>query len=83
MPDYPYRLGHPLGGTIRYRCPLGCDWFHDEHPGAEPMLPVRLPTDPDRLGEALTAQATARHAAFQQRVETAITDHYEQQHPGR
>lgn len=83
MPDYPYRLGHPRAGTIRFRCPLGCGWFHDEHPGAEPMTRLSLPADPDRLNEALTAQANARQAAFVARVETAITDHYEQAHPGR
>ncbi|MFF5655183.1 hypothetical protein [[Kitasatospora] papulosa] len=83
MPDYPYALGHPLAGTVRFRCPLGCGWFHDENPGAEPLGPVLLPADLDRLNEALTAQATARHAAFRERVETAITGHYEQQHPGR
>ncbi|WP_158013036.1 hypothetical protein [Streptomyces sp. Root369] len=33
MPTYPYgwSLRHPLGGTMRFACPLGCGWFHDEN----------------------------------------------------
>ncbi|MGW2100339.1 hypothetical protein ACWCPX_22075 [Streptomyces olivaceoviridis] len=83
-PDFPYPLGHPLAGTVRFWCPLGCGWYHDERSHLDASAqPLVVPVDPARLAEALTEQANARHAAFQARVERAIADHFEQAHPGR
>jgi hypothetical protein len=83
MPDYPYGFRHPLSGTMRFSCPLGCGWYHDENPSHEPLGTFVVPLDPAKLEEALTAQADARHEAFRVRVEAAITGHFEQAHPGR
>ncbi|MFE2424615.1 hypothetical protein [Streptomyces hokutonensis] len=84
MPTYPDDRWGRLGGTIRFGCPLGCGWHHDENPGLEAATePLVLPLDLSRLDEALTAQANARAEAFRVRVETAITAHYAADHPGR
>ncbi|MGW4731857.1 hypothetical protein ACWEQC_22285 [Streptomyces shenzhenensis] len=83
-PDFPYRRPHPLAGTVRFSCPLGCDWHHDEHPGREAATErLVLPLDSEQLDKALTAQAEARAEVFRERVEGAIADHFEQAHPGR
>lgn len=82
-PTYPYGLRHPLGGTVRFSCLLGCGWHHDENPSREPVGPLFFPLDPAKLSEALTAQADARAEAFRRRVESAISDHYEAAHPNR
>jgi hypothetical protein len=84
MPTYPDDVRGLLGGTMRFGCPLGCDWHHDEHPGRDAALePLVLPLDPDQFEETLTAQANDRAEAFRARVEAAIVDHFEQAHPGR
>lgn len=84
MPDSPYPLRHPLGGTLRYSCPLGCGWHHDVNPGRSVAQErTVLPADPDRLEAALTAQAEVRAVMFRAGVETAIAEHFEQAHPGR
>lgn len=83
MPDFPYGFRHPLSGTMRFHCPLGCGWHHDENPSLEPVGPLILPADPAKLSEALTAQADARAEAFCRRVELAITGHYAAAHPDR
>ncbi|MER6334088.1 hypothetical protein ABT298_33240 [Streptomyces sp. NPDC001034] len=84
MPDFPYRWPHPLGGTARFSCPLGCGWYHDERPDLDAAAqPLVVPLDPDRIEDALTAQADARAEALCARVERAVADHFEQAHPGR
>ncbi|MFI1956931.1 hypothetical protein ACH46L_03320 [Streptomyces althioticus] len=84
MPESPYPLAHPLGGTLRFPCPLGCGWHHDVHPGrAAAQERLVLPADPERLEAALTAQAEVRAVMFRAGVEAAIAEHFEQAHPGR
>ncbi|MDV9197029.1 hypothetical protein [Streptomyces sp. Wh19] len=78
MPSYPRR------GTLRFSCPLGCGWHHDEDPGREAATErLVVPLDPDLVSEALTAEANARAQAFKTRVEAAITDHFAEAYPGR
>lgn len=75
---------HPRRGTLRFSCPLGCGWHHDEDPGRDAAMErLVVPLDPDLVSEALTAQANARAKALQARVEAAITDHFAEAHPGR
>ncbi|MFE6018674.1 hypothetical protein ACFQ6O_18640 [Streptomyces sp. NPDC056441] len=84
MPSYPYSLSHPRCGTLRFSCPLGCGWHHDEDPGRDAATErLVVPLDPALVSEALTAQANARAQAFKTRVEAAITDHFAEAHPGR
>lgn len=80
-PDFP----KPFGGVVRFHCPLGCGWHHDEHPGLEPMGPLRLPADftPDDLSAAITSQAEVRGNDFRLRVEQVIAVHFDEAHPGR
>lgn len=74
------------GCVIRYWCPLGCGWWHDELVGAEPPAPpLILPsgfTSAD-IDRALSEQAAARERAYVARVEQAIAGHFEAAHPGR
>ncbi|MFF4179740.1 hypothetical protein [Streptomyces sp. NPDC001750] len=42
-----------------------------------------LPTGPDLVSEALTAQSNARAQALQARIEAAIVNHCAEAHPGR
>ncbi|WP_019061671.1 hypothetical protein [Streptomyces prunicolor] len=77
MPEFP------AFGLVRYPCPLGCGWHHDERPGLEPFGPITLPADPGALSAALTAHADARAEALRQRIENALSDHYEVAHPDR
>ncbi|MDX3069320.1 hypothetical protein PV518_45530 [Streptomyces sp. ND04-05B] len=78
MPEFP------AFGLVRYPCPLGCGWHHDEHPGRDVAAErLVLPADVDRLDEALTAHAYARAEALKARIEAAISGHFEQAHPGR
>jgi hypothetical protein len=86
-PEFPYPLGHPLAGTARFRCPLGCGWYHDEWSGtdwAEPFR-VRLPVEYTRedIGAALTAHADEQAARLAGRVEAAFLDHYAREDPDR
>ncbi|HLL36522.1 MAG TPA: hypothetical protein VK545_22175 [Streptomyces sp.] len=73
------------GGGARFRCPLGCGWFHEERPDLELPGPVRLPVNPtgEDIARAITAQAEERETARRQRVEQAIAGHREAAHPGR
>jgi hypothetical protein len=85
LPESPYPFRHPLGGTMRFHCPLGCGWWHDENPGAELPGPILLPvdfTDGD-LSAAFTSMAEVRGNNVRLRVEQAIADHFTQAHPGR
>lgn len=72
-----------LGGIARYRCPLGCPWFHDEPTDPGPLGPLLLPAGftPADVDAALTAQAAERGRAQHARVEAAITSHYTECHP--
>ncbi|WP_031487612.1 hypothetical protein [Streptomyces bicolor] len=83
MPSYPYGLRHPLAGTVRFDCPLGCGWHHDENPALEPLGPLLLSVDTAKLSEAITQQANARAEALRTRVEEVITEHFVQAHPDR
>lgn len=70
------------GGEVRWHCRHGCGWFHAERPDLEPIGHVVIPVGggPDDVSAAITRQATARHQALQERVLTAVTEHYEQEH---
>lgn len=86
QPEQPYPLMHPLGGVMRFHCPLDCGWWHDENPGMD-VRPLRIvvpanPT-PEDFSAAISAQAAAEGDRFRARVEEAITDHYVEAHPGR
>ncbi|MTE20297.1 hypothetical protein F0L17_14500 [Streptomyces sp. TRM43335] len=74
------------GCVIRYWCPLGCGWWHDEMVGAEPPAPpLILPagfTSAD-IARAVSEQAAARERAYVARVEQAIAGHFEAAHPDR
>ncbi|HLL36322.1 MAG TPA: hypothetical protein VK545_21125 [Streptomyces sp.] len=72
-------------GRVRFPCPLGCGWGHEEDPGAEPMGPLLLPVDYTEadLNAAITAQAAASAEALRGRAEEAIRDHFTESHPGR
>ncbi|MFF6801164.1 hypothetical protein [Streptomyces sp. NPDC012616] len=84
MPDFPYSWPHPLSGTVRFACPLACGWHHDERPGVDQARErIVLPLDPEQLERTLTVNAEARAAAMQARIEGAITQHFEADHPGR
>lgn len=84
MPDFPYPLRHPLGGTMRFGCPLACGWYHDENPARDDAAtPLVVPLDPELWRAALTARAEKRAEAFRARVEGAIAEHFDQEHPGR
>lgn len=81
QPEFPVRFG----GIVRYRCPLGCAWHHDENPGrdaAVESLRLTLPANctPDDLSAALDAHANERARTVRARIEQAITDHYETAH---
>ncbi|MEU3510822.1 hypothetical protein ABZ733_23575 [Streptomyces longwoodensis] len=72
----------PTWGVVRYPCPLGCGWHHDEQPGAEAFGPILLPLDdPAQLDAALTARASERAELYHARVEAAVADHWAQAHP--
>ncbi|WP_159052330.1 hypothetical protein [Streptomyces longwoodensis] len=76
MPDFPEF------GLVRYACPLGCGWHHDEQPGAEAFGPILLPVgDRADLDAALTAHAGERAEVYQARVEAAVAEHWAQAHP--
>lgn len=82
QPDFPV----PLGGIVRFHCPLGCGWHHDEDPGAEPMeslllLPANFTSDD--VSAAISSQADVRVNNFRLRVELAISEHFDAAHPGR
>ncbi|MEU2264906.1 hypothetical protein ABZ568_00330 [Streptomyces olindensis] len=79
MPEFP------AFGVIRYPCPLGCDWYHQEAPGLDAFGPfvVAAPGGPHAVSAALTASANERAEVYRQRVERALVDHYEAAHPGR
>jgi hypothetical protein len=73
------------GCAVRFPCPLGCSWAHEEHPAIEPLGPIRLPlhfTGRD-LSAALTDHADRTARIMRRRVEQAIEAHYETAHPGR
>lgn len=73
------------GCVVRYWCPLGCGWWHDERPALEPTPPLILPagfTSAD-IDRAITEQAAARGRAYAARVEQAIADHFGAAHPDR
>ncbi|MER7477471.1 hypothetical protein ABTX60_07410 [Streptomyces sp. NPDC126510] len=75
----------PAFGVIRYPCPLGCGWHHQEEPGVDAYGPivVAAPYDSQAVSAALTASANERGELFRERVEAALVDHYETAHPGR
>lgn len=75
----------PSFGVVRFNCPLGCGWRHDENPGLEPMGPLLLPADstPDDLSAAISSQAAVRGNNFRLRVEQVIADHFTEAHPDR
>lgn len=83
-PQFPYGLRHPNAGAVRWNCPRGCGWWHEENPGRELPGPLRLPAGftSEDVSEAITRQAQERSEALQRRVEDAITEHYTTAHPG-
>ncbi|MFI9026315.1 hypothetical protein [Streptomyces sp. NPDC053560] len=73
------------GGIVRCRCPRGCGFHYDVNPGldaARERFRVVLPADPAStdVSDALTARAAARGDAQRARIESAIAEHYEEQH---
>lgn len=73
------------GGTVRFSCPRGCGWAHDENPGLDAANePYRLTLPPaatsQDISDAISRQATARSDALQERVAAAIVAHDEQAH---
>ncbi|MEU1815154.1 hypothetical protein ABZ543_08145 [Streptomyces roseifaciens] len=74
-------------GTVRFPCPRGCGWFHDENPGldaiADPYVLV-LPTDTTSadISAAISRQASERAEAQQARVEAAVIEHDRKAHGG-
>jgi len=91
MSDNLGRIPHPemvrrgrglFGSTVRYHCPNGCGWWHDEDPDPGP-LSVIVPANftSDDLSAMLSLNAEARGLALHSRVEQAITDHCRQEHP--
>lgn len=83
-PQFPYGPRHPDAGAVRWNCPLGCGWWHEENPGRELPGPLRLPAGltSEDVSEAVSRQAQERSEALRQRVEDAITEHYGTAHPG-
>lgn len=90
VPEFPYPLGSAQSGCVRWSCPQGCGWHHDEWPGREPgkiVIPAGVETDgrtvaevlaacdPADLDRALTASAAAREEARYLRVRTALDEH--------
>ncbi|GAA2929982.1 hypothetical protein [Streptomyces enissocaesilis] len=75
---------HP-GGIVRYHCPFGCGWSHDENPSLEPTGPLLLPANftSGNISDAITSMAEVRGKAYARRVEQAIADHFESAHPER
>ena len=73
------------GGIVRFRCAHGCGWHHDENPGmdaaTEPYA-LRLPADPTSadVSAALTEVADSRAQAVRTRMETALVEHYHEEH---
>jgi len=84
-PEYPYPLRHLLAGTVRYRCPHDCGWWHDELPDMEQPGPLVFPADPTPadITQAITTAANARHDAYRARVECVLTEHFDAAHEGR
>ncbi|MEU6928959.1 hypothetical protein AB0A05_07320 [Streptomyces sp. NPDC046374] len=79
MPDFV------PGGAVRFSCPRGCGWFHDENPGLDAaMQPYRLvvPLDPtsEDITAAINREASTRARAQQERITTAIVEHDQQAH---
>ncbi|MEV6565878.1 hypothetical protein [Streptomyces kronopolitis] len=75
------------GGVVRFHCPRGCGWYHDENPGRDAATAVSrivlpaVPTSAD-VTAAISALSNARAQAQQKRIETAFTQHDEMQHRG-
>ncbi|NRQ31297.1 hypothetical protein HII36_05520 [Nonomuraea sp. NN258] len=84
-PEFPYPPQHALGGVVRFRCPFGCPWYHDENPGAEAPGRFMLPADftQEDVTSAISLEAEARRNALLVRVERAITVHLAVDHPDR
>jgi hypothetical protein len=81
MPD------HLPGGIVRFNCPRGCPWFHDENPGRDAateryvlVVPAN-PTGAD-IADALTRTAEERAATQRARIERALAEHDHQAHGG-
>ncbi|MEU6988538.1 hypothetical protein ABZ946_34855 [Streptomyces sp. NPDC046324] len=73
------------GGTVRFSCPRGCRWHHDENPGLDAametyrlVLPVGA--TPQDVTEAINRKASADARALQERVTAALVDHDQQAH---
>lgn len=61
------------GGVLRYRCPLGYPWWHDEDPGREEPSPLLLPAGytSEDLAAALTSAAEVRNNALRRALEAS------------
>lgn len=70
------------GGVVRFRCPLGCGWRHDENPGLESCRLI-LPVDftAQDISDTISVNAEASGLALLDRVERAIVQHYSERHP--
>lgn len=75
MPEFPHR------GVARFRCPRGCGWFHDEPTDPGPLsLIVPAGCGPDVIADTISLNAEARHLTQRDRIEAALSEHYEQAH---
>ncbi|GAA2701269.1 hypothetical protein [Nonomuraea recticatena] len=83
IPAPVFPAGRQFRGTVRFPCPIGCGWFHDEHPGSETPGPLLLPVGftSEDIEDALTARAAAEGETRRRRIEGAITAHYRSAHP--
>ncbi|WP_233646834.1 hypothetical protein [Streptomyces sp. BSE6.1] len=82
-PDFPYSFTGPRSGTVRFRCSIGCGWFHDERPDLEEWRPPPVPLDPEKASRVLSEYAAERAEQRRRRIEAAFEDHFERSHPGR
>lgn len=72
----------PFRSVIRYRCPVGCLWHHDEptDPGPTPItLPANF-TSAD-LSDAITFEMQHREVLKRDRVEGLVAGHVVETHP--
>jgi hypothetical protein len=79
---------HLAGGIVRFPCPRGCPWFHDENPGRDAateryvlVVPSANPT-PEEVADAISRKAADRAAAVRERIERAVAAHDHEVHSG-
>ncbi|MYR61125.1 hypothetical protein GTY54_34510 [Streptomyces sp. SID625] len=84
-PELPPLWPHPGSGIVRFPCPLGCGWAHEEDAYALDVEPISVPlhSSPAEISRIFAERSERGSRALQRRIGSAVREHFVQAHHGQ